>query len=214
MKCEIIRDLLPNYLDGLTSQASNEAIEEHLETCAECRRCLDSMREELVLSEEKIKVRKKELRPFRKAHRAVWRAAAVTALVCVLLWAGYTYYFERTWTVDSEDVKVTWEKSGGVVTLSFQPDREGIYINAVRTSHNPDVVEVKARHVNPLGDKHHRNGYCGYTFVDEDMILDEGTGAPLQLTGEEVLTVKFEDKTEKIPVAALYDGTGLNFSPK
>ena len=34
MKCEIIRDLLPNYLDGLTSQASNEAIEEHLETCA------------------------------------------------------------------------------------------------------------------------------------------------------------------------------------
>lgn len=37
----------------------------------------------------------------------------------------------------------------------------------------------------------------------------------LQLvTGEEVLTVKFEDKTEKIPVAALYDGTGLNFSPK
>ena len=84
MKCEIIRDLLPNYLDGLTSQASNEAIEEHLETCAECRRCLDSMREELVLSEEKIKVRKKELRPFRKAHRAVWRAAAVTALVCVL----------------------------------------------------------------------------------------------------------------------------------
>ena len=51
MKCEIIRDLLPNYLDGLTSQASNEAIEEHLETCAECRSCLDSMWEELVLSE-------------------------------------------------------------------------------------------------------------------------------------------------------------------
>ena len=71
MKCEIIRDLLPNYLDRLTSQASNEAIEEHLETCAECRRCLDSMREELVLSEEKIKVRKKELRPFRKAQSCV-----------------------------------------------------------------------------------------------------------------------------------------------
>lgn len=101
-----------------------------------------------------------------------------------------------------------------MVTLSFQPDREGIYINAVRTSHNPDVVEVKARHVNPLGVSITWNGYCGYTFVDEDTILDEGTGAPLQLTGEEVLTVKFEDKTEKIPVAALYDGTGLNFSPK
>lgn len=70
MKCEIIRDLLPNYLDGLTSQASNEAIEEHLETCAECRRCLDSMREELVLSEEKIKVREKGTAPFSKGPQS------------------------------------------------------------------------------------------------------------------------------------------------
>ena len=31
MKCEIIRDLFPSYIDGLTSRESNELIEEHLE---------------------------------------------------------------------------------------------------------------------------------------------------------------------------------------
>ena len=27
MKCEIIRDLFPSYIDGLTSEESNEAVE-------------------------------------------------------------------------------------------------------------------------------------------------------------------------------------------
>lgn len=30
MKCEIIRDLLPLYIDGLTSKESNQEIEKHL----------------------------------------------------------------------------------------------------------------------------------------------------------------------------------------
>ena len=33
MKCEVIRDLFPSYIDGLTSEESNELIEEHLEEC-------------------------------------------------------------------------------------------------------------------------------------------------------------------------------------
>lgn len=32
MKCEMIRDLLPLYIDGLTSEESNREIEKHLKT--------------------------------------------------------------------------------------------------------------------------------------------------------------------------------------
>ena len=31
MKCEIVRDLLPSYIDGLTSSVTNEEIEKHLD---------------------------------------------------------------------------------------------------------------------------------------------------------------------------------------
>ena len=34
MKCCIVRDLLPGYIDGLTSSETNEEIERHLEECA------------------------------------------------------------------------------------------------------------------------------------------------------------------------------------
>ena len=31
--CEVIRDLLPSYIDELTSEITNQVIREHLENC-------------------------------------------------------------------------------------------------------------------------------------------------------------------------------------
>ena len=43
--CEVIRDLLPSYVDGLTSPETNELIAEHLKTCETCRAMYQSMQE-------------------------------------------------------------------------------------------------------------------------------------------------------------------------
>ena len=43
MKCEIIRDLLPLYIDGLTSKESNQEIEKHLKNCEECQKYYQEM---------------------------------------------------------------------------------------------------------------------------------------------------------------------------
>ena len=33
LTCEVVQDLLPSYVDGLTSDVSNQAVEQHLKTC-------------------------------------------------------------------------------------------------------------------------------------------------------------------------------------
>ena len=43
MKCEIIRDLLPLYIDVLTSKESNQEIEKHLKNCEECQKYYQEM---------------------------------------------------------------------------------------------------------------------------------------------------------------------------
>ena len=45
MNCEIVRDLLPLYHDEVVSEESRELVEEHLKTCAECRKMLEDIRE-------------------------------------------------------------------------------------------------------------------------------------------------------------------------
>ena len=43
MNCEIIRDLLPLYADGLASEASRRKIEEHTAQCPDCKKLLNEM---------------------------------------------------------------------------------------------------------------------------------------------------------------------------
>lgn len=42
--CEVVQDLMPSYLDQLTSEVTNQIVEEHVEGCQSCREMLDQMR--------------------------------------------------------------------------------------------------------------------------------------------------------------------------
>ena len=62
LNCSVVRDLLPNYLDGLTSEETNCEIEEHLAGCDECRAIKIAMSAEMNLEtarEPKTGVRRK-----------------------------------------------------------------------------------------------------------------------------------------------------------
>lgn len=47
MKCEIIRDLMPLYLDDVCSAETKQVVEEHLDECEECRKYIKQMQTEL-----------------------------------------------------------------------------------------------------------------------------------------------------------------------
>lgn len=46
-ECKIVQDLLPNYIDKLTSEESNQYIDEHINSCCECKKVLKDMEEEI-----------------------------------------------------------------------------------------------------------------------------------------------------------------------
>jgi len=83
MKCYIVKDLLPNYIDGLTGEEVSMEIKEHLEGCRECRRYYKQMSEavpsEMAGAEKKIDF-------FKKFKARMRRKNALTAfVVCAAL---------------------------------------------------------------------------------------------------------------------------------
>ena len=56
--CDVIRDLLPSYVDELTSETSNTLIMEHMKGCETCRKTLASMQGGLPFAEEAEKARR------------------------------------------------------------------------------------------------------------------------------------------------------------
>lgn len=52
--CKIVQDLLPNYIENLTNDETNNFIEEHLRECNECQNVFENMRNDLNIKSEKI----------------------------------------------------------------------------------------------------------------------------------------------------------------
>ena len=94
LPCDIVQDLLPLYEDNLCSQASREAIEEHLQECESCGKqhtAVQKLAEPDVVVEPK-KEKKATARSFKKIRNR-WIASIVVILLLIpigyLGWGQY-----------------------------------------------------------------------------------------------------------------------------
>ena len=222
MKCEIIRDLFPSYIDGLTSKESNQAIEELLEGCRECRRYLEEMQREIAseeLTQEERKKRQKEIQPLRKVRKVNLRkigiAVLITSIICFVMSGVFAFYSEWGQTADYDDVRISYEKTGEVVTIGFHPKREDIRIDvdmdldlSIQEDQKESIRIIKAL-VSPFSRQIREGGYWGITFVDEDTILSPNGEGTIDLSGDEKLEIQFNDVTKTVTIKDLYTEKGI-----
>lgn len=89
--CKIVQDLLPNYIENLTDEVTNEYIEEHIATCEECAKVLKNMNGEMKL--EQIN-QDKEIKYLKAIRRRVKRTIAIVSLLVIIIAScvvGYVY---------------------------------------------------------------------------------------------------------------------------
>ena len=66
LRCEIVQDLLPSYVDGLTSDETNEAVKDHLADCVSCRDMYERMKADEMSAEENSEVMEKEKKEIKE----------------------------------------------------------------------------------------------------------------------------------------------------
>lgn len=84
VNCEIVQDLLPLYEDGVCSESSRAAIEEHLKTCETCRALKEGVplipEPEIIL--DTAEEEKKVVGSFKKVRR--WWGLSLIAIVMIV----------------------------------------------------------------------------------------------------------------------------------
>ena len=81
--CKIVQDLMPNYIEKLTSEESNTFIEEHLKTCDNCTQILDSMKTDIKL--KKTETPKEEIEYMKKAKKKMNIAKKLLILIIIVI---------------------------------------------------------------------------------------------------------------------------------
>ncbi|MGI6684106.1 MAG: zf-HC2 domain-containing protein [Bacillota bacterium] len=94
LTCGIVQDLLPNYIEKLTSDETNHAVEEHLDICHDCKNVYEQMVADIGNTE---KVPVIELKFLKKVKRARLLAAVLcVVLTLILSWLIYTSEYNFT----------------------------------------------------------------------------------------------------------------------
>ncbi|MBQ3268609.1 MAG: zf-HC2 domain-containing protein [Clostridia bacterium] len=87
-ECEIIRDILPLYVDDACSASSREIVDEHLKDCPDCAAYLEQIRDSEVegeLKEERALVIKNQARRFKRRSAAAGSVVSALFMIPILV---------------------------------------------------------------------------------------------------------------------------------
>lgn len=84
-ECNIIRDILPLYIEDMVSADTAELVEEHLKNCVSCRIELQNMKREIRLESYANPKQVDALAPLRDIKRKLQRNAKTLKIVCILI---------------------------------------------------------------------------------------------------------------------------------
>lgn len=235
IQCEIIRDLMPNYIDEMTSAKSNQEIEKHLETCDKCRKYHDSMKKTLH-SELSVKITPDEIQPFKKVKKALNIRNIVLIIFIVgfigsVIYGQYENYYLYGRDADIDDVRIEYEAAPlgddiKLITLCYQPTKEHISLavgyQGVPTDYKEEPLEKRDENniymgvikynISPFAqDRISYGDTWEYWFLNEDTLYDVTNKEEIKLTGKEKLVIGFAaDKSIEIRIKDLYTGEGLD----
>lgn len=82
--CAIIKDLIPNYLENLTSEQTNEFIEKHLQECEDCKNVYENMNIDLDIKENEDK---KIIKFFKKINNKM-KILKIIIIIIILIFLG------------------------------------------------------------------------------------------------------------------------------
>ncbi|WP_346962460.1 zf-HC2 domain-containing protein [Clostridium sp.] len=91
LDCYIVKDLLPSYVDKLTSDETCKDIEEHLKECKNCNKEFEQMIKPMSVSNKEKQDNTKEVHYFRKCKKkysTMVKLLIIIAVICVLLFTG------------------------------------------------------------------------------------------------------------------------------
>lgn len=119
--CEIIRDLLPGYIDQMLSDTGMEAVESHVKSCGECETILKEMKQGSDMEEQEEAM---VLNGFKKIQQRTRRLKAAVLIISIFLGMGICSAFLFLFVIGNpvpthqvELLDINYEEDTGSLTI-------------------------------------------------------------------------------------------------
>lgn len=143
LTCELVQDLLPSYIDGLTSDITNGAVREHISHCDRCKATLENMSQPC--NEEKISNEKKEIDFLKKTRkkniRVIISSLISVVLVIAIVFSSLPYLIK--FNLDDSMVLCNLTVEGDTFNISATADHKYAKItDVIYTLGNSGILDI------------------------------------------------------------------------
>ena len=128
--CDTVRDMLPLYVDDVVSEDTKVIVKEHLDSCADCRKEYERMKESVVLP---VEAGAEQLKRFKGAWKKKKRIIALTAVITtlVVLCAGYAVFGHFAYREEIAVNGAVYTRSGETITELPEGSMEIGYLRSI-----------------------------------------------------------------------------------
>lgn len=88
LECDVIQDLLPSYVDKISSNATNRVVEEHIEKCIKCKNNLNNMAKEV---DAKLTKNKEERINYLKGYKKRRQLLIIVSILVTIAILAITF---------------------------------------------------------------------------------------------------------------------------
>lgn len=137
IKCTIIQDVLPLYIDEVVSQDTKEMVDEHLEHCDKCQKEYESMKQDLYIPLENKGSLFNNIR--KKWRKKKVRISIISILVTAIIFIGaflYVFYYKTVIPYSENLVKIEMHNDNQLVSHYFGESYAGVNVT------HPMLLEI------------------------------------------------------------------------
>ncbi|KEK13024.1 hypothetical protein EP18_03955 [Lysinibacillus sphaericus] len=137
IKCTIIQDLLPLYVDDIVSNDTKEMIEQHLQTCQTCQKEYQQMTETLYVPiENKVTLFEKINKKWKRKKIILIGGSILTTLFLCLAVFSYVFYYKKMIPYSDDLFVIEEQEDQTLVSTYFGKSHAGSYMT------HPMKVEI------------------------------------------------------------------------
>lgn len=137
--CNMIRDILPLYVEDMASQDTRDLVEEHIASCENCKKRLEEMR---TFEEPPVDTDIAPLRNIQNTLRKKKLQTIILSVTLTLVFAVVTIAYLTTpaYISYNENAVSIIEKDDGTVLLNFSKEVSGFNVNHYPATDNSGYV--------------------------------------------------------------------------
>ena len=127
IKCTIIQDILPLYIDDVVAQDTREMVEGHLKKCGKCKKEYESMKGNLFLpAENKDLVISKLSKKWRQKKAIISLLSILATFFIVMGSFMYVFYYETLIPYSDELIRIERQDENQLVSRYFGESYAGV----------------------------------------------------------------------------------------